>query len=333
MAIRTPIPLDTPLAELDFVAFDTETTGCSSANGRMVEIGAVRFRLDGTEIDRFTQLINPLRPIPRSVTAIHGITDAMVRDCHCEENVLPPFLDFLGDASRTILMAHNAPFDLGFVGASLARCRLAPPTHAVIDTVQLARRRAGGLPSHSLRSLVRVFGIADSTDHRGLADSLALRQVFLNLVRRPPSPMTAGDLFALTPVKTMRVGAGAGRRSPSDRSVRGHSSGRRAFATSPLAAPSFASPSFASEGSGSMEIASNLLPGGGDDTMRLTEAIASGQVVSLVYDGGRTAGKRRRVTPLRLIASASVTYLLAWCHTDAKQKQYRMDRIRELQFE
>ncbi len=67
--------------------------------------------------------------------------------------------------------------------------------------------------------------------------------------------------------------------------------------------------------------------------MRLTEAIASGQVVSLVYDGGRTAGKRRRVTPLRLIASASVTYLLAWCHTDAKQKQYRMDRIRELQFE
>ncbi|MGC1273902.1 MAG: exonuclease domain-containing protein [Planctomycetaceae bacterium] len=333
-AARTPIAVETPLADLDFVAFDTETTGCTSATGRMVEIGAVRFRLDGTERDRFTRLINPLRPIPPMVTAIHGITDAMVRDCPGEADVLPEFLEFLGDPARTVLMAHNAPFDLAFVGSGLARCRLTPPQHAVIDTVRLSRRRAAGLPSHSLRSLVRTFGIGESTEHRGLSDSVVLKGVFLNLVSRPPAPTTAGDLFAFSPALRMRAETGTYRRRPENawrsRSMSDRSFGGEPSARPPSARPPFASETFAPEMMASQEFAEGAVDVCGDHSSQLNAAIAAGRFVSLVYDGGRAAGDRRRVTPLRLIASASVTYLLAFCHADRKQKQYRLDRIREI---
>jgi DNA polymerase III epsilon subunit family exonuclease len=192
-----PISLETRLDALEFVAFDTETTGCTAESGRMVEIGAVRFRSDGSEVDRFQTLINPRRSIPWAVTRIHGITDDMVRDCPCESEVLPTFISFLGDASSTILMAHNAGFDMAFVGNALARCGLSPPVHAVLDTVRLSRRRAPELPSHSLRSIVRSFGLGTTTDHRGLSDSVHLMQIFQRLVARSPAIESVDHLFQL----------------------------------------------------------------------------------------------------------------------------------------
>lgn len=69
---------------------------------------------------------------------------------------------------------------------------------------------------------------------------------------------------------------------------------------------------------------------GDDHRAALVGAIAAGRIVNLVYDGGRSAGERRSITPLRLVVATEVTYLLAFCHADRKQKQYRLDRIREL---
>lgn len=320
---RTPIAPDAPLTDLEYVAFDTETTGCASATGRMVEIGAVRFRLDGTELDRFTRLIDPLRPIPRAVTRIHGITDAMVCGCPTEAAVLPEFVDFLGDPARTLAMAHNAPFDLAFVGSAFARAARPAPPHLVIDTVRLARRRAGGLPSHSLRSLVRCFGVGETTEHRGLSDSIALKRVFLSLVAKPPALETAEGLFALAPPRRFRAEetsyrrrsdepwGGGHRRPPFTRPTEGRSTPVEAVAMPMTAEPDVC----------------------GDGRILLRDAIAAGRIVSLVYDGGRSAGERRSVTPLRLVVAAEVTYLLAFCHVDRKQKQYRLDRVRELVIE
>jgi DNA polymerase III epsilon subunit family exonuclease len=316
--VRTPIAPDTPLADLEFVAFDTETTGAASATGRMVEIGAVRFRLDGTELDRFTRLVNPLRPIPPMVTRIHGITDAMVRDCPPEPEVLPEFLAFLGDPGRTVLMAHNARFDMAFVGGALRRAAVSAPPHAVIDTVRLSRRRAAGLPSHSLRSLVRIFGVGDTTEHRGLSDSVALKQVFLSLAARPPALATAGDLFALAPAWHLRAEESRYRR-PADEECRTR-----------LGRPAR---SWRGEFETTVIVSEDRPVAATDHQTRLGEAITAGRSVDLVYDGGRSAGERRRVTPLRIVASVGVTYLLAFCHTDRKQKQYRLDRIREVNME
>lgn len=322
-AVDARMPVETPLSEVEFVAFDTETTGCTSATGRMVEVGAVRFRLDGTELDRYQQLINPLRSIPSSVIAVHGITDAMVQHCPDEREVLPEFLRFLGDPSRTLLMAHNASFDMGFVGAAIQRCQLAFPTHLVIDSVRLSRRRSAGLPSHSLSSLVRSFGIGPSTEHRALSDSIALKEVFLNLVSRPPELMTLADLFAVVPGRQMSASsltAGSpGRRSWSSRRYGGQRFPRRMFRAEPF--PLI-------EGDGSAET-----PHFQEERMLLLKAISTARSVSLVYEGGRSAGERRRLTPIRLVASSEVTYLLAFCHVDRKQKQYRLDRIRDLAVE
>lgn len=321
-----PIAPDAPLADLEFVAFDTETTGCASATGRMVEIGAVRFRIDGTELDRFTRLIDPLRPIPRAVTRIHGITDAMVRGCPIESDVLPEFVEFLGDPSRTIAMAHNAPFDLAFIGSAFARTGQPAPPHLVIDTVRVARRRAGGLPSHSLRSLVRCFGVGDTTEHRGLSDSLALKQIFLCLVAKPAAVETAEALFALATPRRIRAEEACYRRR-SEEAVRSNVTVRPPF---------FRRRSGDATDSGSIADAADSASASAEGfcseghRVALTGAIAAGRIVSLVYDGGRSAGERRSVTPLRIVVATEVTYLLAFCHADRKQKQYRLDRIREL---
>jgi DNA polymerase-3 subunit epsilon len=105
------LPPDRPLSEVEFVAFDLETTGLFPVVNRIVEFGAVRFTLDGRELGTWEQLVNPECVIPPGVTEIHGITDAMVRGQATLAQALPGFLEFLGDTDA-ILLAHNATFDL-----------------------------------------------------------------------------------------------------------------------------------------------------------------------------------------------------------------------------
>ncbi len=299
-----PVLNDRRLGDLEFVAFDVETTGSAADVSRVVEIGAVRFRADGTELGRYQQLVNPLRPIPPGVIAIHGITDAMVRDAPAEGEVLPAFVEFLGDPADTVLMAHNARFDLAFLAPAIERRRLPAPPHAVVDTVGLSRRRARHLPSHALRSLVRVFGLGQTTAHRGLADSLDLAGVFLRLIALPPSLTTAADLFRHAPPYMFRS-------APAERS--------RSFGYRRAPRPAFPRPADAPAATACGE--------------ELAAAAAAGRIVSVMYDGGRKAGSWRSVTPLRLFIDAEVTYLLAFCHTERKQKQYRLDRIRAVSVE
>jgi DNA polymerase III epsilon subunit family exonuclease len=127
------------LTDITFIAFDTETTGLFPIMHRLVEIGAVRFRLDGCELATFQTLIDPQLPIPSDVQQVHGITDAMVRGQPTVEQIMPHFIEFLG-APDTILLAHNAPFDLGFLTMALIRLGIAYPPHDVCDTLDIARR-------------------------------------------------------------------------------------------------------------------------------------------------------------------------------------------------
>ena len=95
-----------------FVAFDTETTGMWAPVHRLVEIGGVRFSIEGGTLGSFSELIHPQRAMPPEVIPIHGITDNMVAGADTADNVLLRFGEFCGDA---ILIAHNAPFDLSFL--------------------------------------------------------------------------------------------------------------------------------------------------------------------------------------------------------------------------
>jgi DNA polymerase III epsilon subunit-like protein len=99
------------LSDLVFVAFDVETTGLSPIACRLVELCAIRFSLGEGQLETFSTLINPGLPIPAEVSALHGITDEMVRDAPEAGAALQNFLNWLG-GDRPVLLAHNANFDV-----------------------------------------------------------------------------------------------------------------------------------------------------------------------------------------------------------------------------
>lgn len=170
------------LSQVEFVAFDLETTGLFPISCRIVEFGAVRFRLDGTELGCLEQLVDPGCEIPGEVVRIHGITSSTVRGKPSPEDFLPRFLEFLGPVS-TPIFAHNAPFDLGFLAMALRRSGLPPPPHRVFDSICLAKACLKGFPRFSLEFLGQNLGVAASEQHRALADARLAAAVFAEIVR------------------------------------------------------------------------------------------------------------------------------------------------------
>lgn len=167
------------ISTLDFVAFDTETTGLSPHSEGLVEIAAVRFDLLTGAKEYFQTLVNPGKPIPWEATRVHGITDEMVFDAPSIEKVLPSFYGFIDGA---VPVAHNAPFDIGFVSLHSLRSGLEPPEIPVLDSCMFSRRVMKEFASHKLENLVREFAIQESTFHRALADAKSCMEVFRILV-------------------------------------------------------------------------------------------------------------------------------------------------------
>ena len=129
-----------------YVVFDIETTGLSKEKEMITEIGAVKVA-DGKIIDRFSTFVNPQRPISAEITKLTGITDDMVKDAPTIENVLPEFLKFCED---TVLVAHNASFDTGFIRIAAERAGLGELHHTIVDTLELARALLPELNKHKL---------------------------------------------------------------------------------------------------------------------------------------------------------------------------------------
>src|SRR5262245_45952976 len=105
----------------EYVAFDLETTGLLAEIDRVVEGGAVRFDVEGRELGRFGTLVDPGRAMSPAAQAIHGLGYAELAGAPAMRQVLPGFLEFLGDPSVTTLLAHNGAFDAGFLGRELGR--------------------------------------------------------------------------------------------------------------------------------------------------------------------------------------------------------------------
>ncbi len=159
-----------------FVAFDTETTGLWAPVNRVVEIGAIKFELEVEGGQTFQSLINPERTMPMDVIGVHGITDAMVMDAPAAPEVLQQFKEFCG--SDTILIAHNAPFDISFVGMEFARANIPPPENIIIDSVDILHRTIPGQPSYALEAMARRFSLASSQEHRALEDARLVAELF-----------------------------------------------------------------------------------------------------------------------------------------------------------
>jgi DNA polymerase-3 subunit epsilon len=183
------------LEEATFVVTDTETTGTRAGEDRLIEIGAVKVR-GGEVIGTFQQLIDPQRHVPRRITRITGLSTASVFGEPAAREVLPGFLEFLGDG---VLVAHNLPFDLRFLQAELERTGLPPIENEAVCTLRLARRLLPSLPSRGLTALADHFGITNDARHRALGDAEATAGVLLRFLDRLQSGFgltTVADLVA-----------------------------------------------------------------------------------------------------------------------------------------
>jgi len=151
-----------------FTIFDLETTGMSPVYDRIVEIAAIKIDCAGTQ-SRFHSLINPERDIPYQITKLNGITNETVADSPFFKTVGPEFHEF---ARGTILVAHNARFDLAFLQESLCRNGLDIWNGKTLDSIPLIKQAYPGLPSYSLQSLRQRFGLGDGFGqaHRAYAD-------------------------------------------------------------------------------------------------------------------------------------------------------------------
>lgn len=175
-------PLAVDLSRVTFVVLDLETTGGAPDGAGITEVGAVKVR-GGEPLGEFATLVNPGTGIPPFITVLTGITHAMVAQAPPIEQVLPSLLEFLGSA---VLVAHNAPYDVGFLKAACATHGYRWPRPVVVDTVALARRVL--LPeevrNRRLAALAEHFHTKVRPTHRALDDARATVEVLHGLIDR-----------------------------------------------------------------------------------------------------------------------------------------------------
>jgi DNA polymerase III subunit epsilon len=197
-------PLGRSLRETTFLVVDLETTGGTPADCGITEIGAVKIR-GGEELAEFATLVNPGQPMPPFITVLTGITEAMLAPAPPLSEVLPAFLEF---ARGTVWVAHNAPYDVGFLRAACGRLGYPWPGPKVLDTAALARRALtrDEVPNRRLATLAAHFHTRTPT-HRALDDARATVDVLHALFARLGSfkIFTLGDAIefarAVTPVQ------------------------------------------------------------------------------------------------------------------------------------
>ncbi|MFL6090853.1 MAG: DEDD exonuclease domain-containing protein [Aeromicrobium sp.] len=175
--------LGQPLSDVTFCVVDLETTGGSAkAGSKITEFGAVKVR-GGQVLGEFQTLVNPDESIPSFITVLTGITDAMVINKPRIAEVLRSFLEF---AHGCVLVAHNAPFDVGFLKHNAHELDIPWPRFQVLDTAVLARRvlLRDEVPNVKLATLAHAFRATTTPNHRALSDARATVDVLHGLFER-----------------------------------------------------------------------------------------------------------------------------------------------------
>jgi len=173
--------LGTHLSEVTFCVVDLETTGGADTDS-ITEVGAVKVR-GGDVQGEFQTLVNPRTHIPPLIAVLTGITNSMVADAPKLAAVLPTFLAF---AESTVIVAHNAPFDVGFLRRACDEFGYRPPRWPVLDTAALARQilLSDEVSDCRLATLARHFNAAVTPNHRALTDARATVDVLHGLIER-----------------------------------------------------------------------------------------------------------------------------------------------------
>ncbi|WP_424245130.1 DNA polymerase III epsilon subunit family exonuclease [Elusimicrobium posterum] len=187
MALR-----DTHITKARFAFVDTETTGMSPLRGDKLCEVAVVVSQGGDTVEEFSSIINPLKIIPQEVINIHGITNEMARTSPTFAQIAPRLAVALTDS---VLVCHNADFDVPFLAAEFATCGLSLPRTVVLDTLKFARKN-GTFKKNRLGAIVEELGFSNEGWHRALADAKMTEKVFYHFLEKfiKAGAQTVGDL-------------------------------------------------------------------------------------------------------------------------------------------
>ena len=160
-----------------YVVFDIETTGFSPVNNKIIEIGAVKVT-NGEIVDRFSTFVNPEVPIPFEIEKLTSINDSMVMEADTIETVLPQFMEFI---DGTILVAHNANFDVSFIRENCKRQDI-DFDYTYVDTVAIARTLLTGQAKYTLDAVAKTLGISLDNHHRAVDDAECTAEIFVKFI-------------------------------------------------------------------------------------------------------------------------------------------------------
>jgi DNA polymerase-3 subunit epsilon len=175
-----------------FVAFDTETSGAYPLGADVVEFGAVKWRA-GEIIGEYQTLLKPRVLMGDFIIGIHGITNEMVADAPTMDQKIGEIAEFLGPH---VLMAHHAPFDLGFMAAEFEKYKIPFPTGTLLCTSLLSRKLIKESVNHKLQTLIKTLKLNQGTAHRALDDAKACLEVGLECMRRAGPQATLDEISA-----------------------------------------------------------------------------------------------------------------------------------------
>lgn len=269
-----------------------ETTGLSARLGdRICEIALVLTK-GGQVVDQLQTLVNPGRSISYGASAVNGITDRMVKDAPPFHEAAPALVAML---EGTVLVGHNASFDLSFISAELRGAGYEPPANPVIDTLALSRR-CYSFRSNRLGDVARSLGIHASGLHRALADATITWQV----LRRFMHDLQSQGIFTLADLIRMQG------------------------ALTPLGGWYHSTPPL-------MEWDGKDAPCPIDGVPALIEqALRAQSPLHIRYKGSDGQHSERVVEPRKVTLRETATYLIAYCHLKHEERTFRVDRIVEL---
>lgn len=164
------------------IVLDTETTGLNNLNNKIIEIGAIETYDNMPSGNVFHVYLDPLMKIPENCFDVCGITDEMVKGQPLFADIVHEFHKFLGESP---IIAHNAPFDVGFINQERFNIGLPPIRNQIIDTLQMARKIFPGMPNN-LNALCKRFkvNLSKRTKHGALIDAELLTQVYFYLLEK-----------------------------------------------------------------------------------------------------------------------------------------------------
>lgn len=168
------------LDDATYVVFDVETTGFSNVYDTIIELAAVKIK-NGQVVEKFERFANPHRKLTPKIIELTHITDDMLVGQPEVEQVAREFHEFIGDS---IVVAHNAAFDLGFLYVAYKKAGIEGVEHPAIDTVELSRLVNPGLKSHGLKNLTKKYNIELTQHHRAIYDTEATGELLLHLLKQ-----------------------------------------------------------------------------------------------------------------------------------------------------